>query len=193
MRFNEQGHALGTPLEVERWLLQSRRLLINGMLIPAIPSIFSERREYDRFVEWLSDQLKVHPRNFVIRGSTLLGFSLEPTPEKVWRACTPESDIDLAIIDPDYYHVIDREVRYFETRPLGDVETAGETAAKRKNRRHGRKFYCYKYFDLPDLPAVQFQNNVLRTMPDYLIDRPRTIEAFVFRDGGVCLTAGMAS
>jgi hypothetical protein len=167
---DENGHARLSPAEIQQQILQDRRLLINGVLIPAVPSIFAERRSYDRFVEYLSDELRIHPRNFAIRGSTLLGFSTGPTADKVWTVCTDQSD-----------HVIDREVRHFETRPTG-AEEVGDTPEKRKNRRRDRKFYCYKYFNLPHLPAAVHQSAVFANVLFHLLDRPRTVDAFVYRD-----------
>lgn len=182
MSIDDQNHASVSPAEMESLLFQDRRLLINGTLIPSTPIIFAERRDFDRFLEWLSDQFRVHPRNFVIRGSTLLGYSMTPLPAKVWTSYTDRSDIDLAIVDADYYHVFDREIHRLETRPLGSAEASTDTTEKRNNRKRDRKFYCYKYFDLPNLPAVVQQTAALQNVPAYLLDRPRPVKAFVYRD-----------
>lgn len=180
--FNLEGHADFSPLEIERRIGQARSLLINSVLIAAVPRIFVKRQDYERFAEYLSDELRVHPRNFSLRGSSLLGFSFHP--KHLWRQCSDDSDVDLAIVDADYYHMIDREIRHLETRPLGDIEAvrAGDSEEKRLGRRTDRKFYCYRYFNLPDLPAVASQKQVLKNVPSHLLDRRRSVDAFVFRD-----------
>lgn len=173
MRFDEQGHLCLSPQEFEE-KLSDRRLLINCGLIPEVPKVFEERDAYDRFLEWVSDALRIHPRNFVVRGSGLLGYSVAPERRKLWREMSPRSDIDLAIVDGDYYHLVDREVRYLEFR-----EGLEASDNQRKRRRRTRGAYYYRYMNLPGAPAVDAQRKVLSTPPSYI---HRSVDAFVFRD-----------
>src|SRR4051794_4473615 len=95
--FDGEGRSILTPAQFQD-RLNDHRSLINRVLIPATPVIFETRDRFHDFTEFLADNLHVHPRNFVLRGSTLLGFSMTPIPEKVWMAYGPKSDVDLAII-----------------------------------------------------------------------------------------------
>ncbi len=177
--FDNEGHAELAP-ELFRQIVRERSFeyLINGILTRATPRLFDTLAWHVEFAGKVADAVSVHPRNIVIRGSTLLGYSLRP--DRFGRPIHEESDIDLAIIDPDYYHVIDRQIRYLESqgklhRKLRDNE------AKRNRRKEFRKFYCYRYFDLPGIPMIQEQDRQLGKIADALPTK-RIISTFVFRD-----------
>ena len=179
MDFDAEGHIRVTPHEVEDELIHAP-FLINNVLVPGTPHIFRTLRGFSEFCDWLSDQLHIHPRNLVIRGSTKLGFSLHP--DKLWVSVSPESDIDVAIVDTDYYHVIDRDVRHMESRSRTGNHVPGDSERRAANRQRFRASYCYRYFDLPDIPVVRQQQAALKAIPVQLVDRPRIVNAFVFRD-----------
>lgn len=93
----------------------------------------------------------------------------------------PDSDIDLAIVDPDYYHFFDREIRIYERR-LGRKLFRDAESAKAISRRESRKFYVYRYPDLPDIGCVRDHKSHLGEAPLEACCGPRTLTAFIYRD-----------
>jgi hypothetical protein len=184
MHIDNEGHVRITPKEFQGWL-GNRRFLINNILIPGTPCAFPALDGYCRFLECLSDSLKVHPRNFLLRGSGKLGFSISPQAEKVWVQYGPGSDFDFAIVDPDYYNLIDREVRHWERDPqnvsriIQDAEMTKHFFARRQTRR----FYYYRYFDLPNVGVVSEQRRCFRAraLEEFCGDT-QGLDAFIFRD-----------
>jgi hypothetical protein len=143
MKYDDEGHIIVAPREAEQ-LLSEAPFLINEVLIPGTPSIFSTRRLFYDFRQWLSDELRLHPRNLVVRGSAKLGFSLHP--DKLWASVRPVSDVDLAVVDADYYHLIDRAVRHFELSATNAQRIqCRDTDAKKSGRSKHRSFYCYRF------------------------------------------------
>jgi hypothetical protein len=97
-------------------------------------------------------------------------------------AMHPGSDLDLAIVDPDYYHFIDREIRSHERR-VGGRLFRGPESVKAFGRREFRRFYTYRYQDLPDIGCVQDHRAYLSEAPvEQCCGCPRTLTAFVYRD-----------
>lgn|SRR5487761_1500521 len=113
MQIDGEGHILIAPREICDGLEQSSRL-INDVLVAGTPLGFSRYSQYCEFLDGCADVFGVHPRNMLVRGSTKIGFSIVPSPQKIWVAMRPTSDLDLAIVDPDYYHYLDREIRMWE-------------------------------------------------------------------------------
>jgi hypothetical protein len=123
MTFDQEGHVVVTPAELESKLRGDMDRLICEVLLPRTPAAFATYHEYCRFREMLAEQLSVHPSSIIFRGSTKIGFSLTPRAEKAWVAMGPDSDIDLAIVDPDHYHFLDAEVRRWERNPHARAES----------------------------------------------------------------------
>src|SRR5438105_15891813 len=115
MHFDNEGHAVVTPREWQEALVDPRRLTSDIWLV-GTPWAFPTYGGFREFLAFLSDRLGVHPNNIAIRGSTKIGFSISCRADKVWVAMRPDSDLDLAIVDPDYYHFLDREIRGYERR-----------------------------------------------------------------------------
>lgn len=183
MEISNEGHVRVSPREVCERLNQSDRL-INDVLIPGTPVVFPTHQQYCNFLASCADALGVHPRNILVRGSAKLGFSVSPHPDNAWVELKLDSDIDLAIVDPDYYHYIDREIRMFERDP-GNQAFQGIKFKKSvdRRRRDQRAFYTYRYFDLPDIPCA---NDFIRRVKALPVEKccgsPRPIDVFVFRD-----------
>ncbi len=94
----------------------------------------------------------------------------------------PDSDLDLAIIDPDYYHFLDREIRMWERKPENRA-FRGPQFNKSIARQKQRAFYTYRYFDLPEIGCVADHNTRLKALPvEPCCGIPRPIDAFIFRD-----------
>jgi hypothetical protein len=101
MQFDAEGHVVVTPREWQQRLEDSASLTRDLWLV-GTPWAFPTYAKFCEFVNFLADRLGVHANNIAIRGSTKVGFSISPRAEKVWMAMRPDSDLDLAIVDPDY-------------------------------------------------------------------------------------------
>ncbi len=182
MEFDSEGHLLVTPREFCDRLDDSNRL-INDVLIPGTPIAFLDYVNYRNFLSACADSFGIHPENFKIRGSTKLGFSIAPNADSAWQQMRPDSDLDLAIVDPDYYHFLDSEIRKFERDPANSA-FRGRHFDKSIARRNQRRFYTYRHFDLPkDVVCVAEQFQRLRDLPiNECCGCERPIDAFVYRD-----------
>lgn len=181
MQFDLEGHLIVSPKDVCRGLASPQRL-INDILIPGTPASFPTYNRYREFLNACADSFGVHPQNFQLRGSTKLGFSIAPKEDSAWHVMRADSDIDLAIIDPDYYHYLDAEIRKWERNPANRA-FVGPAFNKSIARQRQRQFYTYRYFDLPSIGCVQEHNQRIKGLPvEKCCGEPRPIDAFVFRD-----------
>src|SRR5271156_2432236 len=144
MQIDDEGHILTSPRDVCERLNQPGRL-INDVFIPGTPVAFPTYARYCDFLAHCADGFGVHSRNLLVRGSTKLGFSISPDADSAWVEMRPESDLDLAIIDPDYYHFLDREIRMWERNPENEA-FSGPQFSKSIARQKQRGFYTYRYF-----------------------------------------------
>jgi hypothetical protein len=186
MRFDEQGHLVVTPRELQE-KLNDPYGLIHQILLPGTPAAIPTHEQHCQLLDHLATALSVHPRNMLFKGSTKIGFSIAPKPEKVWcRYCT-SSDLDLAIVDPVYFSRLDEQVRHWERRSenrqnLFLRNTRQGTAYRNRVRQKGQ-YECYRFFDLPPILALEELNEALSKTPvSSCCGVPREITAFVFRD-----------
>ena len=181
MEISAEGHSLTSPREVCERLNEPARL-INDVFIPGTPVAFPTYARYCDFLAYCADAFGVHPRKFLVRGSTKLGFSISPHAESAWVEMRPDSDLDLAIIDSDYYHFLDREIRMWERKPENKA-FRGTQFSKSIARQKQRGFYTYRYFDLPPIGCVTEHTVQLKALPvEACCGLPRPIDAFIFRD-----------
>ena len=111
MKFDEEGHILVAPKEMHELAMFDPQRLIHQVLIPGTPWAFATHDLPCHFIQHFADVLNIHPRNIFLKGSTKIGFSIAPRPNKVWREFSDISDLDLAIVDQHYFDTIDEEVR----------------------------------------------------------------------------------
>ena len=161
MHIDAEGHIVMNPREVQAAIRADRTGFINNIWLAGTPWIFDTYEKYCRFLRHLSNKLGVHPRNIVFRGSTKFGFSIAPDAKKVWRSIGPDSDIDLGIVDPDYYHFFDREFRHYD-RMAGSAIIIGDAYRRTIGRRKTRRHYTYRYFDFPNIECVTALRTCLR-------------------------------
>jgi hypothetical protein len=181
MRFDAEGHVVVTPREWQERLADSGRLT-SDVWLAGTPWAFPNYVGCREFLAFLADRLGVHANNIVVRGSTKIGFSIAPRPDKVWIAMRPDSDLDLAIVDPDYYHFFDREIRGYERR-FGERLFSGVPRVKAVGRRESRKFYTYRYQDLPAIGCVTDHKAILTEAPVVACcGCHRPVTAFIYRD-----------
>jgi hypothetical protein len=191
MRINDEGHILVTPREFQERAFENRWKLINQVLLQGTPVAFPTHESYCEFLEYFADCMRVHPRNIVIKGSGKLGFSIAPRPEKVWMECGPDSDLDLAIVDPYYFQMIDEEVRHWERNPenRGRIFQNPRFHREYQNRVQQKgRYYCFRYFDLPAIPFVEQHNAHLGAAPvESCCGTALPLTAFVYKDWwGIC-------
>jgi hypothetical protein len=181
MHFDAEGHAVVTPREWHEGLALPGRLTRDVWLV-GTPWAFPTYAGFREFLAFLADRLGVHSNNLAVRGSSKIGFSIAPRADKVWVGMRADSDLDLAIVDPDYYHFFDREIRSYERRQgsrLYDVPQRVKTIG----RREARKFYTYRDRDLPDIGCVRDHLGHLGEAPvTACCGGPRPLSAFIYRD-----------
>lgn len=181
MHFDAQGHVVTTPREWQVGLADPATL-VRDIWLTGTPWAFATYTSFREFLAFLADRFGVHPNNIAVRGSTKIGFSISPKHDKVWVAMHSDSDLDLAIVDPDYYHFFDREIRSYERR-LGVRLHRGPERVKAVRRSESRKFYTYRYQDLPDIGCVRDHLVNLSEAPvEECCGCPRTLTAFIYRD-----------
>jgi hypothetical protein len=179
--FDQEGHVVVTPRQWQQGLSDPGRLTRDWWLV-GTPCAFATYAGYREFLLFLADGFSVHPNNIAIRGSTKIGFSVSSKAHKLWVVMRPDSDLDLAIVDADYYHFFDREIRSYERR-MGSRLYGGRQLAKTERRRENRKFYTYRYQDMPDIGCVRDHFAILSSAPvKECCGSVRPLTAFVYRD-----------
>lgn len=192
MTFDEHGHLLMTPREVQRRAFDDPDGLINHWLLPGTPMGFPTYASYAQFIDYLSERTGIHPHHFLFRGSTKIGFSISPDRKerKLWKRFGPNSDLDLAITDPYFYAKVDEEVRRHDRRPE-NREQVYRYRSGIEFEQYGRRIHqkgrhdCYRFFDLPrGLACLVELDEVLRNAPivDCCIHQFIDFKAFIFRD-----------
>ncbi len=192
MTFNEHGHILITPREVQQRAFEDPDGLINHALLSGTPLGFPAYVQFARFVDYLSERTGIHPHHFLFRGSTKIGFSISPNREKkkTWKRLGPGSDLDLAITDPHFYATVDEEVRRYDRLPENLVKVfraRARTEVRRYQQRVDQKgrHDCYRFFDMPPgLVCLVQLGEVLKGAPitECCVHPFIKFEAFIFRD-----------
>lgn len=177
VHFDQEGHLTITPQQLLQSGSEDQRGLVDDVLCHGTPAIFDTYRAYRAFVHEAAESLRISPFSIWIRGSAHIGFSISPRAGKIWVQVGDDSDIDLAIVDPDHYHLLDGEIRRWE-RTDGTYERG-----RVKRLRDGRRFYCYRHDDLPSSRETTACNEYKERIAE--ISRKyngRDITAFFFRD-----------
>jgi hypothetical protein len=192
MKFDEHGHILITPSELQEQAFSDPDALINYGLMPGTPMAFPTYTQYVRFVDYLTAQTGIHPHHFLFRGSTKIGFSISPSREKknVWRRFGPGSDLDLAITDPHFFATVDEEVRRYDRLRQHREQVyryrTGVEFKQYQNRIYQKgRHDCYRFFDLPPgLACLLALQEVLKSAPiaDCCVYPFIEFKAFIFRD-----------
>lgn len=143
--FDAEGHVQTTPAQLLVATQANLDQAVKELALSGTPRAFDTFSEYRAFIEAVGDHLRIHPRTIVVRGSAHFGFSPTPQPAKIWgpfrrTAIGREkpSDIDLAVVDVDYFNRMDLEVREWEGRQRRPkVNEAGERFwLRREQLRH---------------------------------------------------------
>jgi hypothetical protein len=178
VRFDDHGRVVISPRHIHDGLSDCE-CLINRWLLPGTPHIFDSYESYQRFLTFIADTLYIPPMNVCVRGSGKIGFSIAPREEKVWMEAAPDADVDVGIVDVDYFNVIHREIkRWLRSAP------AEEGREVFKKIRKTRAYEYYRYFDLPEAIPVVAQHNESFKRAGEAIEcvRGRVVTAFIYRD-----------
>ncbi|MCX6501142.1 MAG: hypothetical protein NT132_01805 [Microbacterium sp.] len=72
-------------------------------ILDRVPAIFDDRAQYAAWRSDLGAELEVDPLCVVVVGSTAVGVSLSPRPDKRFRPYHDDSDVDVAVISPRHF------------------------------------------------------------------------------------------
>jgi hypothetical protein len=180
--FDDQGHLLWTPSEVYQLAIESPSYLINDLLMSATPAAFPTRRSHFDFLEAVRERTGVHPRNLFLRGSCQVGFSIAPK-AKVWTLMSDESDLDLAIVDAEYFSRINHDVQRWADDNRAETLQEGvfhfDYVGWEQDRR---RYNCCRAGDLPLSVCVHHQQTMEAIADRRDCGRHRELNAFIYRD-----------
>jgi hypothetical protein len=182
MKFDEEGRVVWTPRELFALAVKNPRRLIDGFLMAGYtPAAFPSQESYCAFLEEISGRIGVHPRSLYLRGNCQIGFSIAPRVDKVWAAPHDRSDLDLVIIDADYFRRIEEEIDRWERRNHGP--TLPESHAEAFTRRKEDRLYncCWDRVFPP--PVGAHHRDVMRIVADMRhCGMRRPLSAFLYPD-----------
>lgn len=183
MTISPEGHVVVSPKDVYEMAVESPASLVDRYLIPGTPKCFGLRNTYYEFLEHIASHLAIHPRNIILKGSTKIGFSISPRPEKLWMSFGEGSDLDIAVIDSAYYDRLDNEVRHWERLNTAAIMQNVILNKTMRNRVGQRKNYCCRYFDMPDVLTRSSMVSCFETVEaENCSGCKRNLDAFVFKD-----------
>ena len=191
MHFDAEGHIIVRPREIHERALADKAKLINSVLIPGTPRAIPTHDRHHELLQYISDRIGIHSSYLFFKGSTKIGFSIAPKAAKVWMEYGPTSDLDLAIVDPHFFQMVDSEVRRWEWSGAnrGRIFQNQRLFKEYSNRNyHKGKFDCFRFFDLPKIACMEELDACLNNAPvDECCGVNRSFRAFIFRDWwGIC-------
>jgi hypothetical protein len=191
VHFDAEGHIIVSPREVHELALTDKNKLINSILIPGTPRAIQTHSLHHDLLQHISDCIGIHPNCLFFKGSTKIGFSIAPKEAKIWMEYGPSSDLDLAIVDPHFFQMVDSEVRRWEWRRenRGRIFQNQRLWKEHLNRNyHKGKFDCFRFFDLPKIACMEELDDCLGIAPvEACCGVNRSLSAFIFRDWwGIC-------
>jgi len=180
--YDEHGHIRWKPIELFQLAIDSPRPLINDFLTSGTPAAFATRDRYSGFLEAVAERTGVHPRNLFLRGSCQVGFSIAPRP-KVWTSMHADSDLDLAIVDADYFQRINQEVQKWADDNRAESIREDVPSFDYVGWQRDRRLYnCCRAEDLPLSVCVHHQETMATIAGLQHCGSKREVNAFVFRD-----------
>ncbi len=180
-KFDEQGHVLWTRTEFYKAAMENPRRLVNDYLMAGTPWAFNDYQSYRDFVHAVAERTGIHPKNFYLRGSCQIGFSIAPKNNKVWAAMSDDSDLDLAIVDPVYFERFDEEIRRWDARnPSQHLQTRDSDAFL--DRQRDRQFNCCRDERLPAVVCVHHRDTMKAVADLQHCGRKRRLSAFIYPD-----------
>lgn len=179
--FDSHGRVQLTPVELYQRATEDPRSLINHILTRATPVAFEDYSKYCAFLEEVSAGLHVHPRNIFVRGSCQLGYSISPRQDKVWMEMTRSSDVDLAVVDVDYFNRLNRELMAWEEEN-GQLVGTGNLKITHESRVRNRGYRCVDDQHFPKTVCVWHTDCMERLPLGKYCQQEGGVTTFVFRD-----------
>lgn len=162
--------------------LQTPARLINYYLMRGTPHAFRTYPDYCNFLDDVSGKLGVQPNNLFMRGSCHLGYSIAPNP-KVWTAMDirPQpSDLDLVIVDVDYFNRINTEIQTWEQTNISACLQGKDYHYL--DRQRDRLYNCCRDYDMPPVTCFHHKKTMMSIDVTKYCDKLRKLSAFIFRD-----------
>jgi len=181
MNFDEHGHLICSPTEIYELAVENPNRLLNAYLMVGTPLVFTEYSRYCDFLEAVSDRTGIHAKNLYLRGSCHIGFSIAPKNAKLWMAVRKKSDLDLVIVDAEYFHRCEDELRRWEARnPVKSAQ--GKAAEEAANRAQDRRFNCVRDKGLPNVVCVHHRRMMAKITAMAHCGHKRDVSAFIYPD-----------
>lgn len=182
MKFDDEGHVVWpSPRALFGAAAESPRRLLTRYLLSGTPWAFATYPQYCDFLEAVTERTGIHPRNLYVRGSCHIGFSIAPRSDKLWIAMGEASDIDLVIVDADYFNRFDAELRRWESRnPVKSPRDRGAAASAK--RAQDRLFNLCRDSGLPPTVCVHHQHVMEKIAALAHCGQHRPVNAFIYPD-----------
>ncbi len=181
MNFDGHGRLLCTPPEIYQSAVENPDRLLQRYLLVSTPFVFAEYSRYCEFLEAVSDRTGVHTKNLYVRGSAHIGFSIAPKNTKLWMAVRRKSDLDLVIVDADYFDRCEDELCRWEARnPVKSAQ--GKAADAAADRARDRRFNCVRDKGLPNVVCVHHRKMMAKVAAMALCGDQRDVSAFIYPD-----------
>ncbi len=186
MYFDNQGHIIVSPREIHELAMSDPKTLINSILLQGTPMAIQSHKKHYELLHYFAAKFNLHPNCLFFKGSTKIGFSIAPDSRKLWMEYGPESDLDLAIVDPILFERVDDQIGHWEREPKnrGELFKNHRLLKSHRNRIYQKgKYGCFRFFDLPDIDCMKELSECLNKAPILEcceVDRP--ISAFIFKN-----------
>jgi len=182
MKFDEHGRIDWMPKELYTLAVQNPRRLIDGFLMAGhTPAVFPSHEKYCEFLEAIAERTGIHPRSLYLRGSCQIGFSIAPRVKKVWSAARDKSDLDLVIVDVEYFRRIEEEILRWEAR--NPETTLKDTHAENFTRRKEDRLYNCCWDEVFPPPVAVHHKDSMRIVANLQhCGRWRKLSAFIYPD-----------
>ena len=179
--FDAQGHVPLSPRDLYERAVASPVRLINDVRSAGTRAAFPTYESYCDFLHAVTERLGVHPKNMFLRGSARVGYSIAPRIDKLWKAMSDTSDLDLCIVDAPYFHQLDDEVQRWEATNRADRFESAEFHDY-VGRQRDRAFDCCRDYLIPRVICVHHHDTMDQVPVAQFCGRNRSLSAFVFRN-----------
>ena len=181
-QFDPEGHLCLDPERLFEHAKLDPRATVNNYLLVGTLWVFATYAKYRAFLRDVATRLHIPPQSIAMRGSSHLGFSIAPRPDKAWQKRRKDSDIDIAIVDVAYFERLDTEVRAWEGRNLKPNLRNREDVKRYARRQQLRASNCIDDDTLPRNTCVPHRDAMADIDTTPHCGARQDVSAFVFRD-----------
>jgi hypothetical protein len=181
IKLDEKGYLVSTPPELFDIARRDPVRLLGRYLMAGTPCAFPDYDRYCDFLEAVAERTGIHRKNLYVRGSCHIGYSIAPDKDKVWLEVASKSDLDLVIVDTDYFRRCEEELVRWESRnPVRDPRGPGAAASAR--RAQDRQFNCVRDMALPAVVCVHHRRTMQAVAELEHCGCKRKVSAFIYPD-----------